>query len=143
MNRKSAITKSEAAHKLEPLCKPELIAARIAAVLMPPSPDINSSFGSEPCISRRTRSRKDICLPLHVYKVLPLAQQDTPPPNTTNHFCQFRRGHSARRDGPVRSRTGNTTNGVVRSARRKVPKKPMRRSMPQSPVRAQNTIYTK
>jgi len=67
------------------------------------------------------------------------AQQVTVLPNPTNHFRQFRRGHSARLDGPVRSRTGNTTNGVVRSARRKVPKKPIRRSIPQSPVRAQKT----
>src|SRR5215813_3290718 len=123
MKRKSAIRKSVAAHKLEPTCRPVLMAARIAAVLMPPSPDMSSSFGSEPCISRRTSWRKDICLPLHVHKILPLAQQDMPPPNL-NHFFQLRRGHSARVDGLFRSRTGNTTNGVLRSARKKVPKKP-------------------
>src|SRR5262245_58430358 len=57
MNRKSATVKSVAAHKLEPLCRPEFMAARIAAVLMPPSADMSSSFGSEPCISRRTSWR--------------------------------------------------------------------------------------
>jgi len=68
------------------------------------------------------------------------SQHDTHLPNPTIHFRQFRRCHSARRDGPVRSRTGKTTNGVVTSARRKVPKKPIRRSTPQRPVRTQNTM---
>jgi len=72
--------------------------------------------------------------------MLPPAQRHASAPNPTHDFGQFRRCHSARRDGPVRSNTGKTTNGVVRRARRKVPKKPRRRSMPQSPVRAQKTI---
>src|SRR5689334_8018763 len=107
MNRKSAMTNNEAAHKLEPLCKPELMAARIAAVLMPPSPDMNSSFGSEPCISRRTRSRKDICLPLHVYKVLPLAQQDTP--RRIRQTTSVNSGEAIRRGVMGRSEAGQAT----------------------------------
>src|SRR5215831_13407867 len=106
MKRKSAMTNNVAAHTLEPLCKPELMAARIAAVLMPPSPDINTSFGSEPCISRRTSWRKDICLPLHVYKMLPLAQQDTPPPNP---ISSVNSGEAIRRGVMGRSEAGQAT----------------------------------
>jgi hypothetical protein len=36
-------------------------------VLMPPSPDMNSSFGSEPCISRRTSWRKDITSSVYTF----------------------------------------------------------------------------
>ena len=141
MNRNSAMIKAWPPTNSAP-CRPALMAPRIAAVLMPPSPDMNSSFGSEPCISRRTSSRKDISVMssgLHCYKMPSPARRRARLSTWTIHFCQFRRRHSARRDGPVRSRTGNTTNGVVISARKKVPKKPMRRSMPHRPVRTQNT----
>jgi hypothetical protein len=36
------------------------MAARMQALLMPPTPDMKTSFGSEPCISRRTSWKKDI-----------------------------------------------------------------------------------
>ena len=145
MNRKSATIKSVGAHKPELPCRPALMAARIAAVLMPPSPDMDSSFGSEPCISRRTSWRKDISVMSSVYTSTKRRRRPsggTRSPNSANQFRQFRRCHSARRDGPVSSKTGNTTNGVVISARKKVPKKPIRRSIPQRPVRAQNVMYT-
>jgi hypothetical protein len=41
-------------------CAPALMAARIAALLMPPMPDMNTSFRSEPRIPRRTSCKKDI-----------------------------------------------------------------------------------
>src|SRR5215472_6155302 len=67
MKRKSATINRVAAHRVEPFCRPELMAPRIAAVLMPPSPDMNSSFGSEPCISRRTSWRKDITSSVYTF----------------------------------------------------------------------------
>jgi len=36
------------------------MAARIDALLTPPRPDMNSSFGIEPCISRRMSWIKDM-----------------------------------------------------------------------------------
>src|SRR5438309_9444730 len=64
MKRNNAITKSAADQRLAlPLsaaCAPELIAVRIAAVLMPPSADMTISRLREPYISRRTSPKKDI-----------------------------------------------------------------------------------
>ncbi len=65
MNRKSATRNSAAAHSpgfcpLPASCTPELMAARIEALLTPPSPDMKSSFGNEPCISRRISWMKDM-----------------------------------------------------------------------------------
>jgi hypothetical protein len=64
MKRNNAITKSAADQRLAlPLsaaCAPELIAVRIAAVLIPPSADMTISRFSEPYISRRTSLKKDI-----------------------------------------------------------------------------------
>ncbi len=59
MKRNSAIKNSEAAHSpggwpLLVSCTPVLMAARIEALLMPPTLDMTNSFGIEPCISRRT-----------------------------------------------------------------------------------------
>ena len=39
---------------------PELMAVRIAALLMPPRTDMNTSLRTEACISRRTSWKKDI-----------------------------------------------------------------------------------
>jgi hypothetical protein len=36
------------------------MAARIEALLTPPTLDMNKSFGIEPCISRRTSCKKDM-----------------------------------------------------------------------------------
>ena len=71
-NRNSAIRKSEAAHSpgfwpLPASCTPELMAARIDALLTPPTPDMKTSFGIEPCISRRTSWIKDISAQSSVY----------------------------------------------------------------------------
>jgi hypothetical protein len=64
MKRNSAIVKSAADQRLTlPLSAawaPELIAVRIAAVLMPPRADITISRFKEPYISRRTSLKKDI-----------------------------------------------------------------------------------
>jgi len=65
MNKNSATRNSAAAHSpgFWPLLvswTPELIAARIEALLTPPMLDMNKSFGIEPCISRRTSCRKDM-----------------------------------------------------------------------------------
>src|SRR5262249_44087613 len=64
MKRKSAMMKSAAGQRLTlPLsaaCAPELIAVRIAAVLMPPRADMTISRSREPYISRRTSVKKDI-----------------------------------------------------------------------------------
>src|SRR5450631_2209063 len=68
MNKKIDTRKSVADHKLDlPPCMPALMAVRMAAVLMPPRPDMNTSRGIEPCISRRTRLRKDIGAMSSVY----------------------------------------------------------------------------
>ena len=65
MNRNSEIKNSATAHRLglwlvSAECAPALMAARIAALLMPPMPDMNTSFRSEPRIPRRTSCKKDI-----------------------------------------------------------------------------------
>ena len=57
--------------------------------------------------------------------------------NGTQLLCG-RRCHSTG-DGPVNSSTSSTTTGVTKSEIKNVPKKPMRRWLPQSPVRTQNT----
>src|SRR5689334_21002522 len=72
MNRNSAITNSAIAHRLglwleSAECAPALMAARIAALLMPPMPDMNTSFRSEPRIPRRTSCKKDIGVTSSVY----------------------------------------------------------------------------
>src|SRR5262249_18958527 len=63
MKRKSATIKSAADQRLTlPLSAawaPELIAVRIAAVLMPPRADMQISRFREPYISRRTSVKKD------------------------------------------------------------------------------------
>src|SRR6267142_6355473 len=70
MKRNSATMKSAVAQRLtlpaSADCAPELIAAKIEAVLTPPRPDTMASRFREPCISRRTSERKDIlqCRPL-------------------------------------------------------------------------------
>jgi hypothetical protein len=51
-----------------------------------------------------------------------------------------RERHSNRRDGPVMKSTGNTINGVVKTARKNVPQKPIRRWVPQYPVNRQATM---
>jgi hypothetical protein len=51
-----------------------------------------------------------------------------------------RERHSNRRDGPVMKSTGNTINGVVKSARKNVPQKPIRRWVPQNAVNRQATM---
>ena len=88
MNRKSATINSVAAHKVEPFCRPELIAPRIAAVLMPPS------RGHEQQLRQRAvhftadeLEEGHNVFRLHVHKMPPPAQQDTPPAETKNHFC--------------------------------------------------------
>src|SRR5215813_11051761 len=64
MNSRSATTNRAADQRLtRPLsaaCAPELIAARIEVVLMPPRLDTKASRLSEPCISRRTSWRNDM-----------------------------------------------------------------------------------
>ncbi len=72
MNRNSAIRNSEAAHRpgfwpLPESCTPALMAARIEALLTPPMPDMKTSFGIEPCISRRTSWMNDMSALPSVY----------------------------------------------------------------------------
>src|SRR6266481_42521 len=81
MKRKSATMKSAADQRLTlPLsaaCAPELIAVRIAAVLMPPRADMTISRSREPYISRRTSVKKDIagCGPFALVARQPLPAQ--------------------------------------------------------------------
>src|ERR1700730_5048211 len=72
-----------------------------------------------------------------------LSEGSTCPPQSTldQHLHDVQLRHSTRRDGPVSSSTGKTTKGVVTSAITNVPQKPIRRLMPQKPVRIQNTTY--
>src|SRR5215469_18980996 len=83
MKRKSAMMKSAADQRLTlPLsaaCAPELIAVRIAAVLMPPRADMTISRFREPYISRRTSVKKDIagCARLHASRVNPYQRRET------------------------------------------------------------------
>src|SRR3954471_22259103 len=64
MKRKSATTKSAAAHRLgRPLsddCGTAFSEARMDAVLIPPNPAMTTSRRGEPCISRRTSWKNDI-----------------------------------------------------------------------------------
>src|SRR5215471_11177781 len=84
MKRKSATMKSAADQRLTlPLsaaCAPELIAVRIAAVLMPPRADMTISRSREPYISRRTSVKKDIagCARLHASRVNPTSAEKLP-----------------------------------------------------------------
>src|SRR6516225_576398 len=81
MKRKSAMMKSAAGQRLTlPLSAawaPELIAVRIAAVLMPPRADMTISRFNEPYISRRTSVKKDIagCGPFALVAREPLPAQ--------------------------------------------------------------------
>lgn len=62
-------------------------------------------------------------------------------PHDNKAIYDFRRSHPTRPDdGAVSSKIGRTINGVVTIAIRNVPKKPIRRSIPSTPVRAQKTI---
>ena len=47
---------------LSAACAPELIAAKMEAVLMPPSAAISTSRSREPCISRRTSWKNGIVI---------------------------------------------------------------------------------
>ena len=60
-------------------------------------------------------------------------------PHDNKAIYEFRRRHPPTRpdDGAVSSKIGRTINGVVTIAIRNVPKKPIRRSIPSSPVRTQ------
>jgi len=62
---------------LSAACAPELIAVRIAAVLMPPRADMTISRSREPYISRRTSVKKDIagCGPFALVARQPLPAQ--------------------------------------------------------------------
>jgi len=63
-------------------------------------------------------------------------------PHDNKAIYEFRRRHHPTRpdDGAVSSKTGRTIKGVVTIAIRNVPKKPIRRSIPSSPVRTQKII---
>jgi hypothetical protein len=63
-------------------------------------------------------------------------------PHGNKAIYEFRRRHHPTRpeDGAVSSKIGRTMNGVVTIAIRNVPKKPIRRSIPRSPVRTQKMI---
>ena len=63
-------------------------------------------------------------------------------PHDNKAIYELRRRHHPTRpdDGAVSSKIGRTINGVVTIAIRNVPKKPIRRSIPSSPVRTQKTI---
>lgn len=63
-------------------------------------------------------------------------------PHDNKAIYELRRRHHPTRpdDGAVSSKTGRTINGVVTIAIRNVPKKPILRSIPSSPVRTQKTI---
>jgi hypothetical protein len=102
-------------------------------LLMPPRPDMTSSFGIEPCISSRTSFKKDIggrVARLNSTRAADGLETDA----LADSYSTLRRRHSTRRDGPVMNRTGNTTSGVVTSASKKVPQNPMRRWVPENPV---------
>ena len=58
-------------------------------------------------------------------------------PHDNKAVYQFRRCHPTLPDGAVSNRIGKTTNGVVTIVIRNVPQKPIRRSIPRSPVRMQ------
>jgi hypothetical protein len=60
-------------------------------------------------------------------------------PRDNKAIYEFRRRHHPIRpdDGAVSSKIGRTINGVVTIAIRNVPKKPIRRSIPSSPVSTQ------
>ena len=93
---------------LEPFCRPELIAPRIAAVLMPPSADMSSSFGSEPCISRRTSWRKDITSSVYTFtKCRRRPSKIRPPPK--QKITSANSGEAIRRDVIGRSEAGQAT----------------------------------
>ena len=64
---------------LSAACAPELIAVRIAAVLMPPRADMTISRLREPYISRRTSVKKDIagCARLYASRVNPYERRET------------------------------------------------------------------
>src|SRR5262245_2076559 len=80
MNSSSAVTNSAAERTLispfPAAWAPALIAARIAALLMPPRADMTTIRSSDPCISRRTSWKNDIlgCGPL-------ASRKGNPPPN--------------------------------------------------------------
>jgi hypothetical protein len=65
-------------------------------------------------------------------------------PHDNKAIYEFRRRHhhhpTRPDDGAVSSKIGRTINGVVTIAIRNVPKKPIRRSIPSSPVRTQKMI---
>src|SRR5580658_3217494 len=72
MNRNSEAIKSVTAHRLGVLLSaiapvPALMAARIAALLRPPTADTNTNFGSEPSISLRISWMKDMSAMLSGY----------------------------------------------------------------------------
>src|SRR5678815_125280 len=117
MNRNSATRNKVAAHRLPLPCNPALMAARIAAVLRPPSADMTSSRGREPCISRRTSSRKDMtAMSFRSHRHYALTQfQRLCLPHDNKAIYELRRRHHPTRpdDGAVSSKIGRTTNGVV------------------------------
>src|SRR6185312_2537381 len=76
MNRNRATTNRPAAQRLGlslsslAFWAALLIAAKSAALLIPPRPDMNTSRGSEPCISRRKRSMNVIGLVSFLHRVV-------------------------------------------------------------------------